>query len=59
LRNKTSKENFINKPAIYAILYRDKIIYVGQSTSVVNRLCDHANQNALKKAKAKNPLCSK
>lgn len=59
LRNKTIKENFINKPAIYAILYQDKVIYVGQSTSVVNRLCDHANKNALKKARAKNPLGSK
>ena len=49
----TTKEEILNKSRpitignyyIYALLYRNEIVYIGQSTSLVNRLASHLNSN--------------
>ena len=49
----TTKEEILNKSRpiiignyyIYALLYRNEIVYIGQSTSLITRLAAHVNSN--------------
>lgn len=38
---------FNNKSGIYAIIHNDKVLYVGQSTNLGDRLRHHRSENAL------------
>lgn len=39
---------FKNVKGIYAIIHNDKVLYVGQSKNIADRLRSHRNENALK-----------
>lgn len=39
---------FKNVKGIYAIIHNDKVLYVGQSKNIADRLRTHRNENALK-----------
>lgn len=42
-------QKFDKKSGIYALMYHDEIIYVGQSVNIGRRLREHANETAIQK----------
>lgn len=42
-------QKFNKKSGIYALMYHDEIIYVGQSVDIGRRLREHANETAIQK----------